>query len=249
MGNIVRQDYWNKQYQDVNFQTFPPNHYIRKYINKDSIPPNASGRAFEIGCYPGRFLTLFGELGYELNGIDMNPDTVHISEIARKQHFKAGKIVRDDFMEMKENEQFDIVSSFGFVEHFTNLNEIIVKHARLVGPNGYLIIETPNFNGWVQHAFHALFDTPNLRRHVRRNMDPALWKTILQENHFEFEYLECGYIGGMDFWTDKDQTKIQNFFAKIAKRIWWGLRLFLPYKKLNGKAISRSCVLIAKRIG
>lgn len=249
MGNIVKQDYWNRQYHDVAFQTLSPTHYLRQYINKNVIPSNASGKAFEIGCYPGRYLTLFGELEYELNGIDMNPDTVFISEIAESRHFKVGKIAQGDFLKMGENEQFDIVSSFGFVEHFTNIEEIILKHARLVRFGGYLIIETPNFNGWVQYLFHTLFDTPNLRRHIRRNMDPLLWKAILRENGFAFEYVKCAYIGGIDFWTDKDQPKIQHFFAKIAKRIWWCLRSLFPYKKINGKAVSRSCILIAKRIG
>lgn len=249
MSNIVNQNYWNQQYKDVHFSKLEKHNYLRSYIEK-YIPVNNEGRAFEVGCYPCRYLALFGELGYELNGVDLNPDTPFLNDIIKQNGFKVGNVFVADFLEIDEQNKYDVVSSFGFVEHFTNLEDIIIKHAKIVAPNGYLVIETPNFNGWVQYLFHYLYDTPNLRRHVRRNMNPFYWKQLLEKNGFEFEYLCCEYCGGIDFWTDKDQPKIQNFFAKIAKRVWWATKFLLPFvhfSKINSKAASRSCILVAKK--
>ena len=249
MANIVNQDYWNKQYKDVLFQKLDDNHYLSPFIEQ-FIPFNEHGKAIEIGCYPCRYLSFIGNKGYEINGIDLNPDTPQLFEIIKEAGYRVGKVITQDFTKINEKEKYDIVCSFGFVEHFTNLDEIILKHANIVAPNGYLIIETPNFNGWGQYLFHYLFDTPNLRRHVKKNMDPFLWVDILKKNTLDFEILCCQYCGGIDFWTDKDQSKIQNFFAKIIKRIWWAIKFIFPFihfPQINNKTFSRSCILIAKR--
>jgi len=53
--------------------------------------------------------------------------------------------------------KFDIVASFGFIEHFTNWVEILESHISLLNNNGYLIVEVPNFIGPFQHWLHAKF--------------------------------------------------------------------------------------------
>jgi len=250
MSNLVKQEYWNNQYKNIHFSVIDQNHYLRYYIEK-YIPQSLDGNALEIGCFPCRYLSLFGNLGYELNGIDLNPETNKLADIIREHGYKVGEVSEGDFLKIDDNKKYNVVSSFGFVEHFTNLEEIVIKQAKLVASKGYLVIETPNFNGWIQYYFHYLFDTPNLRRHVRKNMDPFYWKEILENNEFDFEYLCCEYCGGIDFWTDKDQPMFQRFCVKVIKRIWWGIKYIFPFvkfSKINCKAASRSCILIAKQI-
>lgn len=246
MANIVEQDYWNEMYVYTETVKIDAKDPFRLYLEQ-FVPSNQFGTAIEIGCFPGRFLTIFGELGYRLSGIDLNPKVTQMKLALEKQGYIVDDIYCQDFLSIVSSKKYDVVSSFGFIEHFTNLEEILLKHVSLLTDGGYLILETPNFKGKVQYLFHLLFDTPNLRRHVIKNMDPFYWKEILDRNGFKFEYLSCGYIGGMDFWTDSDQPKFQNFFAKVAKRIWALIKFLLPVGKFNGKHISTGCILIAKK--
>lgn len=245
MANIVNQEYWNDKFKSISFEKIGNDDQVRKCI-ETYIPKTDVGTAIEIGCYPGRFLGIFGELGYELHGMDLNPDVLLIAEILKKEGFKVGNIGHEDFLKVKSN-TYDVVSSFGFIEHFTNLEEILLKHMEMVKSGGFLVLESPNFNGWVQYLFHYLFDTPNLKRHVRRNMDPFLWKSIIEKSRFDFEIKSCGYLGGIDFWTDNDQPLVQNFFAKIVKRFWRLVRKIYNFDRVNSKSVSIGCILIARK--
>ncbi|RHR53632.1 class I SAM-dependent methyltransferase [Parabacteroides sp. AF17-28] len=247
MANIVDQRYWDQIYVYTEIAKINAKDPIRLYLEQ-FIPPSKGGDAIEIGCFPGRFLTVFGEIGYRLNGIDLNPKVTQIKSTLEKYGYVVDDIYCQDFLSMTSSRKYDIVSSFGFIEHFTNLEEVLLKHVSLLSDGGYLVLETPNFKGKMQYLFHLLFDTPNLKRHVIKNMDPFYWKEILDQNGFEFEYLSCGWIGGMDFWTDSDQPKVQNFFAKVIKRIWKLMKCIYPFEKLNGKNISTTCFLIARKI-
>lgn len=65
----------------------------------------------------------------------------------------------------------DVVSSFGFIEHFTNWREVLAKHAEPVADDGHLIIEAPNFTGAFQRWLHVNFDKANSARH-RKSWSP-----------------------------------------------------------------------------
>lgn len=247
MANIVDQQYWDQMYVYTDIVKIDAKDPFRLYLEQ-FIPQSKGGSAIEIGCFPGRFLTVFGELGYRLNGIDLNPKVTQIKPPLEKYGYAVDDIYYQDFLSMSSSQKYDVVSSFGFIEHFINLEEILLKHVSLLSDGGYLVLETPNFKGKIQYLFHLLFDTPNLKRHVIKNMDPFYWKEILDRSGFKFEYLSCEYIGGMDFWTDSDQPKFQNFLAKVVKRIWTVIKYLLPVRKFNGKNISTGCILIAKKV-
>ena len=74
-----------------------------------------------------------------------------------------------------------VACSFGFIEHFWNLEEVIERHVKLVKPGGTLILAAPNFRG-LQYAFDRLLDAANLRRHVIKAMDLRAWREILLRN-------------------------------------------------------------------
>jgi hypothetical protein len=69
--NKASQEFWNQVY-DVEPQIAGRSDIIRAWI--EAYVPNVAGAnktCIEIGCYPGRYLSVFGELGYELFGIDL----------------------------------------------------------------------------------------------------------------------------------------------------------------------------------
>ncbi|MFH1005354.1 MAG: methyltransferase domain-containing protein [Bacteroidota bacterium] len=243
-NNLVSRNYWDNSYENYQFVLPPTNDKVRQWIEQ-YIPPGKDKSCFEIGCFPGRYLSVFGQLGYELNGIDITSRVENdLQDWLIKSNFKVGEIFKMNVFDYRSPKLFDIVCSFGFIEHFKNWEEVLIIHAQLVKQNGFLIIETPNFRGFIQHAIHYVLDHENLERHFLAAMNPYKWKRVLEQLGFEIIY--CGYFSEFEYWLDKSPT---GFWKKI---LCSGLSKAKSCMKLlppNNSVYSPYCGLIAKKSG
>lgn len=247
--NLASHSYWEKMYADKSFAAIDANNPIARLIFKYFPPLNEKdwGRqsVFEIGCFPGNFLPLFGSLGYELNGLDQASRTdTELKEWLEKSHFKVGQLIRADFKSFTSSRRYELVCSFGFIEHFSETKEIILAHDRLLSAGGRLIITAPNFRGRWQKIFHSYFDQENYRRHNIAAMDPYLWAKFVADLGYEIEY--CGCFGGFDFWTEKERRHwLKKIILLLLMKIFYFLRN-CPWP--NSPHYSPFCALIAKKI-
>jgi hypothetical protein len=75
MVNRASQEYWNSEYRSFGLHIAKEKDAIRRWIESHVAPAGSANRTcLEIGCHPGRFMAVFGELGYELFGIDFAAD-------------------------------------------------------------------------------------------------------------------------------------------------------------------------------
>jgi len=240
---IYAQEEWNKGYENYHFFVAPHEDKMRQWLEKHI--PKDKKEVIEIGCFPGRYLAVFGEKGYVLNGIDLTPE-VSKSLISwfRSNNYKIGEFFQIDFLKDKIENAFEIVTSYGFIEHFTNWEDVITKHANLVKNDGYLIMSTPNFRGVIQRFLHSNFDRVNYSKHVIASMNPKKWKEILMKQGFEIIF--SGYFGGFNFWHCwQGRPYIQRFFLYRFMKIV----PFLNRKiKHNHPSYSPFCGIVAKKI-
>lgn len=94
---------------------------------------------------------------------------------------------------------YDVVCSFGVIEHFADWRTFLERQASLVAPGGRLVVTAPNFRGWLQHGLHRALDRENLERHCLEAMRPDAWAAHLAAQGWEV--LEWGGLGRFDFWA------------------------------------------------
>ncbi len=245
--NLASDAYWDSGYEKFDFSPMPRNYptveLLYQYFSNNEGAANPRS-VFEIGVYPGRFLYHFGKLGFELNGIDQTLYIPKLVEWLQQEHFKVGNIFKGDVTELNESQhQYDVVFSGGFIEHFPEFEKMIAVHARLVKPGGYVYITAPNFGGSVQYRLHKWLDGENLARHYVPAMDVQKWEQVLIANGFEI--IRSGYIGGIDFWADKQKRNIpQQVLLKLVK---WTIPLLKKMNLPNNRSWSPECVVIARR--
>ena len=80
-----------------------------------------------------------------------------------------GHIIIDDIFNLKadqylESEGWDLVASFGFVEHFIDPVEAVSKHIEVACPDGLILISVPNHAG--------------LNGKILRFVNKDLWKQL-----------------------------------------------------------------------
>jgi len=241
-NNLAAQSYWDAGYAGYELKENEQEDAIKHWISKH-VPITNTLSCFEIGCFPGRYLTFLGRLGYELNGIDLTPRVR--DEFPRwltSRGFKTGVFEQVDFLKFNPTKKFDIVCSFGFIEHFKNWEEIFIKHLALVNNNGLVIIETPNFRGLFQRLIHWFLDNENYKRHFIPAMNPQQWANICEAHGFEV--IHSGFIGEFQFWVDKEPT------SGLRKKVYCKLNdWYHRLKKLpkDNKMVSPYCGIIARK--
>ena len=214
---IVTQDYWDASYNNLVLAKAPPRDAVRQWLQ--SHVPAGSGECLEVGCFPGRYLAVFGELGYRLHGIDLTPRVQ--SDLPRwleTEGFRIGDFSRCDVCDYSPPSPFDIVCSFGFIEHFANWENIVRIQASWVKPGGLLIMTAPNFRGWIQRALHVALDRRNYMRHNIGAMNLSRWRTAVESLGFTVNF--CKQFGGFDFWVDaQERNLLQRALIRRIERL------------------------------
>ncbi len=199
MQNISNKKYWDQHWQDVKVHQKPTNHPLMTWLEK-SIPITKDQSCFEIGCYPGKFLNVLGEKGYELNGIDISERVPEMADYFKSEGFRVGNFIQKDFLKYKSDDKYDIVCSFGFIEHFDDWEAVINKHLDMTRKGGICIIEVPNLNSSIYKFLYRTIEPEVLDNHnlkamslgnIKRHMLSCNNKIVTADHlgHFYFRFV------------------------------------------------------------
>lgn len=213
MKTLVPQESWDNGYSNIKPHIASPKEPIRILLEK--VLHYGPLESIELGCYPGRFLAVLGEMGHVLSGIDLTPgvDTILPEWLSGMGH-KIGMFHRDDVFEFNPERKFDVVCSFGLIEHFVNWEELFMRHAALLAPGGTMIVTTPNFRSSIHHLLHFLLDRDNLKGHNLKSMDPRRWRELAEISGLDV--IQCGGLGRFAFWTGGHR---RNIIQRIVRRV------------------------------
>lgn len=242
-NNLTDVGYWTGCFKNHSFLLgLERDNPILEWFHKVS-EYKSSGSCIEIGVIPGGNIGQFGSMGYEISGVDWIENTEQLGEFFARAGYKVGRFWSGDFFQMDASSRYDIVTSFGFVEHFSNFEEVILRHAGLVADDGLLFFTVPNFRGKVQHLLHRYIDPENLKRHNIESMNPEVWVDILRDAGFEI--IKVGYVGNFAFWAD---TQKGTLLQKLCRRFLTVVSPFLSKILPKSQAYSPFCAIIARKI-
>ena len=189
------------------------------------------GRFLELGCSPGYASALVcGRTGFQPEGVDFSPGADLYLQNLRTVGVDHAKLHRCDVRDFAPEHSYDVVGSFGLIEHFLDPGEILAHHDRLLRPGGLCVVVVPNFRK-LQYAYHFLLDRPDLRRHNVRCMDPRVLEGFaLRHGH---DIITLGYAGKLRFWNvDMSGGRLRcgarRLFAKAARALAKGTSWWLP---------------------
>jgi len=220
MNSAAPQQYWDDIYVRWPL-VYKPERVLFKDVFARFCP--RGGHCFEVGCYPGDFLIYLSKTyGYVASGIDLTPRVAdELPEHCRRNGVEVGEILYGDFFAFAPSRGYDVVCSFGFIEHFVDCEAVIERHVRLLAKGGVLFISVPNFR-WIQFCLHWLLDRPNLRRHVTDAMSLSRWRRCVES--LGLRVVEDGYYQRFGFWyesptSDRLISFSRRHIARGARRI------------------------------
>lgn len=154
---------------------------------------------FEVGCAPWNYLLQFSKLfGFRPSGVEYTSEWVKATQKNLAGTGIESDIIFWDFFDkdflQSHREQYDVVYSMGFIEHFDDPTEAIRNHFLLTKKGGLVICTLPNLYYWNKYFVPKdILDIHNLN--IMR-IDEI--KKYFQEG----EILEAKYYGGtINFWA------------------------------------------------
>lgn len=239
-------EYWDNQHKDfVPYQVERPDF---AFIVDKILPINPDFKCVEIGAYPGRYLCyLAKKFKYFPYAIEYSEHCNHISQLLEFNGISDYEVINKDFFEVKDL-QVDVVSSFGFIEHFTDYDKVIKAHFDLLKPGGYLVIGVPYWGG-LRNAIRMLVCTEEKKEsilsiHNTEIMRLDKLKNSIAKNPCKIVY--SGYYGGTALhfnWKQpfvKPQMRFLVFIVNVFNKIFGKI---LP----SSKFYSPSIIVVAQK--
>jgi 2-polyprenyl-3-methyl-5-hydroxy-6-metoxy-1,4-benzoquinol methylase len=101
--------------------------------------PAPGGRLLEVGCGNGQTLATMREMGWDVEGVDVDPVSLNIAR-NRGLAVHQGRLMDLNF----PADRFDAICMHHVVEHLHDPEGMIAECARIMKPGGKLVIITPN---------------------------------------------------------------------------------------------------------
>jgi 2-polyprenyl-3-methyl-5-hydroxy-6-metoxy-1,4-benzoquinol methylase len=122
-------------------------------------------RILDVGCGDGLFFDVLQRFG-DVTGIETDPTTLG------KQNQWADRIVIGEFDEsFTPPDPFDVILMLDVIEHVPNADRLLRNAARVLTPNGHLLVTVPAFQWlWTSHD--------EVNHHVKRYAAADLRRTL-----------------------------------------------------------------------
>ena len=97
-------------------------------------------KLLDIGTFTGEYMEAASQLGADVYGTELQSEAVKIAN----QKFP-GKIIEANILNTAfPHQNFDIITLLGLIEHVVNPDKLMTRVAKLLKPNGLIMIQTPN---------------------------------------------------------------------------------------------------------
>lgn len=126
-------------------------------INKLNGKP---GRILDVGCGTGAFLEICRNGGWQVTGMEPDPDARAVAVEKLKAEIKPSLKLIDGI------QPFDIISLWHVLEHIHDLTESIQLLHQLLIDKGTLLIAVPNSDSYDAHYFREYWAAYDVPRHL-----------------------------------------------------------------------------------
>lgn len=203
-------------------------------------------KAIELGGYPGSFsIYLTKYCGANATLLDFIVDRQIVESLLKTNTLQpnAVTLIEADVFSYKPEIAYDLVCSFGFIEHFTDLEEVVANHLKFLRPDGLLLMTLPNFRG-VNGLLKKIFDPEILALHNLATMDLVLLRNVL--SRFGMKDIRVEYYASTQVWIEDERHR--NFVLRVIVRVVdKAVSLFAMVFGKRNRWLSNSIVILARK--
>ena len=224
-GPLTDRQHWIERRSTSPAKALPFNPLGRNFrdlhrLFKRHLPAERETRFLEIGCYPGRYLWYFSKyFGYRVSGIEYIDRCCEETGKLLDSCGTRGRIIHADIFDYRPEEEqalWDVVASFGFIEHFEDLRAVVSRHLDFLNPGGYLLLVVPNHQGIYGRIMRKV--SPKLLGVHRILSREEIAEALISDRRSEI--VEAGYYGrlGLGHTGLRERLNRTNFCLRFFGR-------------------------------
>jgi 2-polyprenyl-3-methyl-5-hydroxy-6-metoxy-1,4-benzoquinol methylase len=165
-------DYYEKSNQEWNSEegTWPSEKDYARLLKRRKIDiqnianllskDNSDIRILDVGCSNGSFVFIAKSLGLQAEGVDPSEKAVN-DGIKRGLKLHLG-ILNDIAF---DNDTFDAITLHEVIEHVSDPISLLKECARILRPNGILLVGTGNTESWSRHMQKSRWNFFDMKQH------------------------------------------------------------------------------------
>jgi len=196
---IFWENFWDV---DTNLEYLTGLKWLRNYllyrmhkVFEATLPKDGDFDFLEIGCGGAKWLVYFNKkFGYRVHGLDYSEKAVLRAKKVLAYAGIKSEIIKEDLFTITPNQLYDVVLTDGLVEHFNNLEEVLMVLSSFVKKGGVLVTSVPNLTGL--HYF-MLKLTGNSQNIFKTHRAVTLKQLISAYNELGFEKISHFCIGSI----------------------------------------------------
>lgn len=181
-----------------------------RYVINTFFPKDKSVTILDLGCGHGTLVYFAHQAGYiNTKGVDVSEQQVALANTLGIANIAQGDLMAT--LNGTQQASLDVVIAFDVIEHFTKgeLIDLVDAIHRVLKPNGYWIIHTPNshspFVGAVRDGDYT----------HEQAFTPSSVQQLLKASGFaRFTFAECG-------------PRVHGIKSLIRVILWWCVRIVL----------------------
>lgn len=226
-ADLAGRAYWEETWQrrttlgSVNLKNYSQARFDAVFTR--FLPPGSGRALLEAGCAQSSWLPYFRQrFGYEIVGLDYSETGCEAARRNLDRYGVEGTILCRNFLDEHEDlrQRFDVVFSYGVVEHFSRPEVVLERFREFLKPGGLIVTIIPNVlgaMGWLQRTVNR----PVYDVHVPMDLDD------LGRGHRAagFEPVWANYVGSLG-------TEVVNYPSDAG----WGMRAVRKLLKWTSKA-------------
>jgi 2-polyprenyl-3-methyl-5-hydroxy-6-metoxy-1,4-benzoquinol methylase len=253
--DLIDADEWNERWQrsldkpvrQLPFKFLEPAVHRRLMWEFRKYLPPGEINALEVGCASGRWMVRFAkEMKYHVYGIDYSNAGCRTAKANLDRCGIEAKVINgnlfDSAFQKNYYEFFDLVYSFGFIEHFTDTYNVLRAHLDLLESGGILIVTVPNFSkrSFYRGRMYRIMNRSDNLEHLESTHNTAVMEIDYLKNYLEMfkdlKILKIGYVGPVSL---PGRYRLLSF---LVNQLVGYLTFFL-----DSKMFSAHMLLIAKK--
>ncbi len=211
--------------------------FLRRAVRFIPIPyKKESLTLLDVGCGRGDFLMRASRCGYDVTGVDFDPETI---DIARSRGMQA---YVSDINNLSHLPQYDVVTLSHVIEHVKDPVQSINQIYKRLKPGGYLYISTPNIDSSGRRVFKEKWRGCDFPRHLNFFNHDSLERLLTQAG---FSSVLHVYDLPQSLTISRSSMRIQNgytnsFFVSIKFLV--ALIRKMPFYRRNLDVIVCKCI-------
>ena len=254
---LSKKEQWESRWSNTskNNLTFDPEQPLFRETHRilhKYLPQKNSAKFLEVGAYPGKFLWYFYTYhGYEPWGVEYVESCAQQAQEMLTNAKVPAHIIAGDFFNLRadkyiEGNGWNLVVSFGFVEHFDEPEIAVSKHFEVACPGGLVVVSVPNHAGWNGKIMRYV-DKDKWKQHNCMSLDDLIAAFKKTGNN---EILFSGHAGHIGFWNTclyENAKKRMGKFYPLLRAPLWIIEKLGQWVVPNNKYSSPEIIVIAKK--